>query len=322
MKTCRQNQQQPNGSFKERIRRIYDRITHLWRKRKVIVQELKHRQRFIVLDTDTNKEKWSFQLSMTNLLITFGLTAIVMIVLTIVLVAFTPLREFIPGYASQKMTYQTYQNALALDSLEMALNQQEQMMADIKDLMMGHDPNARRMAKDSSGQNNRSAKASVDASYTHSSADSALRKEVESWGNDKSHYTQTEATAISNAPSVLLYAPIKGSVAFPYDANRRHFGVEIAGTSDAVVKSVAPGTILTANFTIESGYVITIQHAGGMTSLYKNMGSLLKSEGHVVRAGEPIGHLAKQGVHSSNPQLYFELWMNGKPVNPSDFISF
>lgn len=294
------------------------RLKRLWDLRHKIGDEVRHKQRFVVMDSVTFKEKWSFQLSAINLFVTVGISIIVLIVLTTVLIAFTPLREFIPGYANQKMTEQTYQNTLVLDSLEAQLAQQERMLADLKDLFEGRDPDLRHQQGDSA-TTTKEAKP-----YSHSAADSALRHEVESQDRYSvgSRPATNDAAQMDAAPTILLFTPLKGKVIGPYDEQRRHFGVDIAGALNQPIKACAPGTVVFSNYTIETGYVIALQHQGGMMSVYKHNSALLKKEGDVVRAGEPICVLGNTGELTSGPHLHFELWVAGKPVNPLTFVSF
>jgi len=299
-------------------------LKHLWSKREKISSEVKHKQRFVVMDTVTFKEKWSFQLSAINLFVALGIGMILLVMLTTVLIAFTPLREFIPGYANQKMTEQTFQNTHVLDSLEMELAQQERMMADLKDVLMGRDPDKRAQERDSLNRSQQEGK--TQQGYVHSKSDSLLRREVEEEDRYSVKQRQTSGNEnsanVDNTPTILLFTPLKGKVISPYDEKIRHYGVDIAGADNQTIKAVAPGTVVFSDFTIETGYVLAIQHQGGMMSVYKHNSSLLKREGDMVRAGEPICYLGNTGEQTTGPHLHFELWVAGRPVNPLVYISF
>ena len=284
------------------------------------------------MDTDTYKENWSVELSATNLFVWGGISIIILIVLTSLIIAFTPLRELIPGYTSNKLVEQTYQNSLVIDSLERQLAGQERMLADIKDVIMGNDPGTRISNADSArAANDTTAKGKEkNKGYSHSAADSLLRVEVEQQDQytvkakskpKTSNETSADETTV-NATTLLLFAPVKGKVISPFDTKTKHYGVDIAGAVNDAVKAVAPGTVIFSNFTTETGYVIAIQHQGGMISLYKHNSALLKHSGDVVRAGEPVAFLGNTGELSSGPHLHFELWVAGKPVNPLVYISF
>lgn len=160
-------------AFFSSVRRFFVR---LWRGRHVIGDLMKHKHRFVVLDTDTFKEKISFQLSGINLFVFLGITGLVLVSLTALLLALTPLRELIPGYSNTGMVEQTYENARIIDSLEVELKNQEELLADIQYIMLGKDPAERHRYVDTT--RNDSANVSP-TPYVHSKADTLLREEVE-----------------------------------------------------------------------------------------------------------------------------------------------
>ena len=169
--------------IKEKIVSFFSGLKHffirLWRGRKVIGDIVKHKHRFVVLDTETYKEKISFQLSGINLFVFLGITGLVLVFLTALLLAFTPLRELIPGYANTEMVELTYRNARVIDSLESELKAQEELLADIQYIMLGKDPAERHLLADSNAAVRDSAKATP-TPYVRSKADTLLRQEVES----------------------------------------------------------------------------------------------------------------------------------------------
>ncbi|MDO4216560.1 MAG: M23 family metallopeptidase [Bacteroidales bacterium] len=310
---------------------LFHFIGDVWKKLWAHRSEWKKKHRLVFMDSETYKERWSVELSATNLFVWGGISIIILIALTSLIIAFTPLRELIPGYTSNKLVEQTYQNALVIDSLEKQIAGQERMLADIKDVIMGNDPGTRISAADSArAANDTTNKAKgTTAGYKHSDADSLLRKEVE----EQDRYTVKVSTQANNnsqvadnttinTTTILLFPPVKGKVISPYDPKTKHYGVDIAGAINEPIKAVAPGTVIFSNFTTETGHVIAIQHQGGMISIYKHNSALLKHGGDVVRAGEPIAFLGNSGELSSGPHLHFELWVGGKPVNPLVYISF
>lgn len=152
----------------------------MWKRRNVIGDLMKHKHRFVVLDTETYKEKISFQLSGINVFVFLGVTSLVLVFLTGLLLAFTPLRELIPGYTNPRMVRQTYENARIIDSLETQLKAQEDMLADIQAVILGNDPST---LHDKPVSSVTSAKAkdslSITKPYKRSKEDTLLRQEVE-----------------------------------------------------------------------------------------------------------------------------------------------
>ena len=260
---------------------------------------IKHKHRFVVMDTDTFKEKFSFQLSGINLFVTVGITVIVLIVLTTVLIAFTPLREYIPGYTDTEMIEQTYANAKKIDSLERAVADQEWVLATMQALMRGEALGAQ---ADSMMADSTSTLAVVAGAYRRSREDSLLRLEVESEDSryqvkDAVRQAAGTATAVDMQPTVthLFFAPVKGNIVRPYSNAMRHYGVDIAAASESPVNAAYSGTVVSAGFTAEDGHVIALQHPAGVITVYRNNSALLKHQGDAVRAG---------------------------PVNPEEYISF
>lgn len=285
-----------------------------------VTDVIKQKHRFVVMDTDTFKEKFSFQLSGINLFVTVGVTIIVLIVLTTVLIAFTPLREWIPGYTDTRMIEQTYQNAKTIDSLEVQLENQEWMIATLQSVLRGEVPGE---LLDQPGDSTASLH-QLALVYRNSKEDSLLRMEVEQEDNryqvkDRPAAPTTSADYAS-AITQLFFTPLKGNILTPY--SRTHHGVDIAGDASRAVCAAYNGTVIFAGFAAEAGHVIALQHPGNVVTVYQNNGALLKRQGDVVRAGEPIAYVGNSGRKELGAYLHFEIWVGGAAVNPEEYISF
>ena len=286
---------------------------------------IRQKHRFVVMDTDTFKEKFSFQLSGANLFVTIGITIIVLILLTTVIIAFTPLREWIPGYTNNRMVEQTYSNAKKIDSLETALANQEWLLATMQAVIRG---DVLGTEYDELKQDSTAGLQQVAAAYRHSVEDSLLRLDVEREDNRyqvKTDVSGAQPSTADAAPSVtyLFLSPLKGKILNGYDAAKRHNGVDISGATSQTVNAAYGGTVVFTGFTTEAGYVIMVQHPGNVVSVYTNNSSLLKHQGDVVRVGEPIAYVGASSMHPElGPHLHFELWVGGAPVNPEEYISF
>ena len=315
--------------FWQRVRDFFHRLgTH----KDTIKDVMRNRHRFVVMDEETYKVKLSFPLTAMNLFVTVGITVIALILLTVLLIAFTPLRELIPGYSNTRTTKQTYENALLIDSLEQTLSNQRQQLEDIKAIMMGQNPDSLRQHGHGQPASPSAppAQQATAGDYSHSKEDSMLRRDVES--ADKYSVRPTGKEPRKRAPQAaatppadllqLFFTPLKGKVVSLFDAKIKHYGVDIAGASGETVKAAMSGTVLLSGFTVETGYVIALQHAGGYISVYKHNSALLRHTGDVVRAGEPIAFLGNSGELTTGPHLHFELWLNGAAVNPLQYISF
>ena len=122
---------------------------------------------------------------------------------------------------------------------------------------------------------------------------------------------------------MFFFDPVAGAViSSPYNAKEDHFGTDIVAKKNEPVKSIANGTVIMADNNLDDGYVIAIQHSSNLISIYKHNSALLKKVGNFVTAGEIISIMGNTGNLSSAPHLHFEIWYNGNPVNPEDFVSF
>jgi murein DD-endopeptidase MepM/ murein hydrolase activator NlpD len=119
-----------------------------------------------------------------------------------------------------------------------------------------------------------------------------------------------------------FYAPIQGIVTTEFNLRDEHYGVDIVSKLNDPVKSVAEGTVIFADWTQESGNVIAIQHRGNIISIYKHNSALLKKVGTFVNSGQVIAIIGNTGEFTSGPHLHFEMWYNGHPMDPAEFISF
>lgn len=298
---------------------------NLERRKDDISDVMKNRHRFVVMDEETYREKFSFQLTGINIFVTVGVIVIIFVLLTFLLIAFTPLRELIPGYTNPRLSQQAFQNALVIDSLEHKLSIQEQQLHDIKAIMTGEDPDALRLRQGSNLAADKEEDASNSQPYRHSKEDSLLRQDVEN--ADEYSLRAPTATSAANAPQEtpsmqLFFTPLKGKVVAPFDSKIKHYGVDIAGAANEAVMAALGGIVIFSGFTVETGYVIALQHPGNYISVYKHNSALLKHEGDMVRASEPIAYLGNTGEQTSGPHLHFELWLNGTAVNPLQYISF
>ncbi len=149
--------------------------------------------------------------------------------------------------------------------------------------------------------------------------DSIIRKQFEEVGEEYLGLNQQYSQELQE---MYFFTPISGIVTAPFDITVDHFGVDIVAKSDEPVKSIADGSVIMADWTQDSGNIIAVQHRGNLISVYKHNAALLKKVGTFVSAGEIIAIIGNTGELTTGPHLHFELWYNGNPVNPEDFVSF
>ncbi|MEI7499302.1 MAG: M23 family metallopeptidase [Bacteroidota bacterium] len=268
---------------------------------------------------DTLEERFTFRLSRMNVFIALGTLTIVLIFLTSILIAFTPLREYIPGYTNVGLTKKLYKLQIKTDSIERVLVKKELFFQNIKDIINGKNltedkPIARDTVKKYS---NIKIKRSIE--------DSFLRLEVENQSRYSLYKMETmEIASLKKASigGVLFFTPLKGIITNDFDPTQKHYGVDIVSKQNEAVKTVLDGTVIFSSWTLETGYVLVLQHSQNIVSVYKHNSVILKKTGEYVRAGEPIAIVGETGELITGPHLHFELWNDGNPVNPKDYITF
>ena len=285
-------------------------------KRKKIGRNLRNKFRLVVMNDETLEERFALRLSPMNVIVVSGTIMLALIFITLYLIAFTPLREYIPGYTDVNMRRNIVMLTLKADSMERQM-QAANMFLD----------NYRNVLRDSvtvAPTDTGSIKTALFDSIHHlhrSEDDSLLRLLVEN--QDQFNLSSTDAKSFSSGiGSYYFFTPVKGTIITPFSTVKKHFGVDIVAAPDEVIKCAMDGTVILANWTSETGYVMGVQHSNNLLTLYKHNSALLKNVGDYVKAGEAIAIIGNTGEYTSGPHLHFELWYNSSPVNPVDYISF
>lgn len=285
------------------------------KKKKKFTTKLLDKYRMVILNEDTFEERLSFRLTRLNVFVVLGLGAILLIIGTTILIAFTPLKEYIPGYSSPELKDRAANLAYTTDSLQQVIKMNEQYLSSIKSVLTGE-------VETGTGALNRdSAVVFADEEpdleeVTPSRADSILRAQVAQ--EDKYNILPTATDNMDFS----LFPPVKGAISEPYDAKEKHYAVDIVVAKNSPVKSVADGRVIFSEWTTETGYVIIVRHDYGLLSVYKHNASLTKEQGDLVQAGEVIATAGSTGEYTTGPHLHFELWNEAVPVDPTDYIDF
>jgi len=281
--------------------------------KKKFTKKLLHKYRMVVLNEDTFEERFSFRLTRLNVFVAVGLSAIFLIVATTILIAFTPLREYIPGYSSAKLKEKATNLAYTSDSLQTVIRLNDQYLNSIKNALTG-ELDLNQLDRDSI-----LSQPITDIEYEEINrikSDSLLREEVAQ--EDKYNILPTATDNINFS----LFPPVQGNISEDYSIEDKHYAVDIVTTRNSPIKSVADGRVIFAEWTAETGYVIIIEHSYGLLSVYKHNASLTKSQGDMVRGGEVVATAGNTGELTTGPHLHFELWNEGNPVDPSEYIDF
>lgn len=284
-------------------------------------QKLKDKYRLVILNEDTFEEKLSFRLSRLNVFVVTGMMAIILVFLTSYLIAFTPLREFIPGYKDTSIQKDLYELQIKADSIEDAVRSKDLFIRNMKRVLSGEEFESAMSSSPKPDSAGRAKYANI--GNTKSKEDSILRADFESQNQYNIKVGDKEATRKNLTLNKLrFFTPLKGVVTNKFNPSQQHFGVDVASAKNEAVKAAYDGTVIFSEWTAETGYVIALQHSGNVITVYKHNSVLLRKQGSFVRAGETVSIVGTSGEYSTGPHLHFEIWINGKAVNPEDYLAF
>jgi len=282
-------------------------------KRQLLKKRLFTKNRLVILNEDTFEEIFSLKLTLMNVFVVATVGAVLIIFVTSYIIAFTPLREYIPGYASSQLKKDATELALKSDSLTNTLRKNEAYIESIKRVLTG-DLDYAKLSRDSitAGQSVNAAEVDLKPS----AEDLQLRKQVEQ--EDKYNLFEQATSKVG----IVLFPPVKGTITEKYNARDKHFAIDVALAKDTPIKSVANGTVIFADWTPTNGNVVILRHKDGIISVYKHCESITRHQGDIVRTGEVIAIAGSTGEQSTGVHLHFELWKDGYPIDPTQFIEF
>ena len=264
------------------------------------------------VNADTFEEKFSLRLTRLNVFVWASLCAIVLIFLTTILIAFTPIREYIPGYSSQELERRASELYFKSDSLQQLVGYQTEYIANIQKVLTGD------LKFEQANPDN----TSTDVSYLSagdlapSQADSMLRETVR---KEDKYNLFLSAKSGSN---FVLFPPAQGPISADFNLKEKHFAVDVNVPINTPIKAAADGRVILTEWSVETGYVVLVEHSNNLLTVYKHNTKLTKSQGDIVKAGEVIAISGNTGTLTTGPHLHFELWNNGYPVDPKTFIDF
>ena len=280
--------------------------------RKVFWHNIKFKYKLTIFNENTLEEVVAIHVSKLNGLSVLLATCTVIFLVAAAIIAFTPLRNYLPGYMNSEVRSQIVANALRADSLEQVLERQSRYVMNIQDIL--------------SGQVKTDTVQSIDSLTTlraeqlmeRSKEEEEFRKKYE----EKERYNLTEVTYTREAAGLIFYRPTRGIMSRDFNPSEGHFGVDLTADPREGVLAALDGTVILATYTADAGYVIQIQHAQNFITVYKHCASVMKKTGDKVKGGEVIALLGNANEKKENPQLHFELWHKGNPINPVKYVVF
>ena len=274
-----------------------------------------HKRRFSMLSVEDKSEEWHVLVSPAGAFA--GLLALVLLIFIIVLIllAYTPIIEFLPGYKSDAVRSREslMTNIMRLDSMERRMNDMLTYNENIVLIINGKTPAVRTtIATDSIHRNK--------ALVAPSAEDSLLRAQMEGNGIYGLHTTVPQRKA--GRDNLEMTVPVDGIITSHFDIKDGKYGIRMASASMSPVMATAEGTVLTSIWTPDKAYIIEIQHPNGIVSVYRNLSQTIVTKGQNVRGSEVIGYSASERADDGSDQFGFELWNGGKAVDPEGYIVF
>ena len=271
--------------------------------------------RLTLVDDDTHDKLWTRKFNKLNILVTAITSVVVLLTALWCLIAFTPLRTFIPGYPDARTKHDAIQNAIRIDSLENVITKWELYSENLRRVVEGEEP----LKIDSLMAARKQTREITDKDRAGlAMKDSLLRKEVAAEDKFDVNSGRTKTLPIEG---MHFFTPLKGVVSQGY-IQGLHPYIDITAPNNSVVMAVLDGTVISAGWTDEEGYTIRIQHDGDIISVYKHNQKLMKKTGDKVSAGTPIAVVGGTGTTADGDHLHFELWHKGEAVDPTKYISF
>ncbi len=284
------------------------------KQRRKLFLKLTHKYRMVLLNEDTFEEVGQLRLTRLNIIAFVGVLLMILVAIIYSLIAYTPIREWVPGYPDAAMRQHIRQNAMMVDSLKYEQAVRDQYFENLNRIISGEYPEE--YLNDTLGNVNVQA-----ITFPRSANDSILRNQVETEEQFRLS-TFDNRQMEGNLYDMHFFTPVNGIVTRSFNPVEGHFGIDLVAAPNEVVKAALEGTVTISTWTLETGYVLQIQHDHELITVYKHNATLFKSVGQKVLAGDAIAIVGNSGELTTGPHLHFEIWHDRVPLNPLEYIVF
>ena len=283
------------------------------RNRKAFWHNVKFKYKLTIINENTLEEVVGIHVSKLNGLSVSLCVCTAIFVIAALIITFTPLRNYLPGYMNSEVRKQVVSNALRADSLRLALERQNHYIMNVQDIISG------RVKADTVLSIDSLTNVRAENLMERTKEEEDFRKQYE----EKERYNLTAVRDVSDAAGLIFYRPLRGVATTAFNPEKKHFGIDFTASPKGSILSALDCTVILAAYTAEAGYVIQIQHTQNFITVYKHCGSLIKREGDRVKGGEVIALVGTKGdTENGKPYIHFELWHKGNPINPEKYIVF
>ena len=282
------------------------------KKKHTLLDKLSERFHILLVNEKTLAKKKLFSTSTINLVGSSLFAFLLLLSTSFIVIYFTPLKEYFRGYTSIELRENAVENSMKLDSLENLYLAQSNYIKSLKNILSGN------ISFDDINDNTgafETNQVELELIKTNKE-DSLLRALVDE--EDKYNAFELEGDRFTT----VLFPPVKGDLSSEFDYENKHYGVDIAMPENSPVHSISEGIVVFAEWTSETGFVIIAEHLNGLTSIYKHNSSIVKAQGDIIQTGEIIAFTGNTGSLTTGPHLHFELWYQGEPVDPENYIEF
>ncbi|MGQ9848087.1 MAG: M23 family metallopeptidase [Bacteroidales bacterium] len=283
-------------------------------KKKSFFKKWRYKYRLILYNDNTFEEVLHFRLSRWNVAMLIVIGSFFIVMLTTFIIAYTPLKEYIPGYPDADALQKAKLNQTYIDSIKEKLYFQEKYLNNLKYLMKYGEPITKQtvMHVDTT-------KKYKNLVLDASAADSSFRKKVE----QEERYSLAQEKALQSLfVQNHYFVPVKGVVINKFDKNQKHYGIDIVTKAKDMIFCILDGYVIYAGYTVQTGYMVIVQHKENLLSVYKHMDQLFINTGDKLYAGNLIGVVGNTGELTTGPHLHFELWYKGQPIDPETMMTF
>lgn len=289
------------------------------------LERMRNTYRLVVMNDETFQEVASYKLTRLNVYLMFSAMVVLVAVLIVLLIVFTPLKQYVPGYGDVNLRGKVERLSKEVDAMQGQIDADSIYIANVRRLILADYEVAEEITEEETEMND--SLLTID----RIEEDEKLRQAVEEdrlIGAVEVETVKPEVKSASfsnkNKPVEQLYlvTPVKGPVVRGFLPEDKHFGVDIVAAKNTAIKAVMDGVVIASDWTLETGNTIGIQHSNNLMSFYKHNSVLLKKVGSTVKGGEAIAIIGNTGELTDGPHLHFELWQDGKAMNPRDYINF
>ena len=289
---------------------------------KSFLEKLRHTYRLVVMNNETFEEIGSYRLTLMNVYIFLSTIVVVVALFVILVIAFTPVKKYIPGYGDVSANEELNRLNLELEELEKLQKGHESYFNNVQRMLVG-DVQKAEDVPETTPISPDSLKEADDPQFAE--VDEQIRKEVEQQEiGEVARQSRTTNFSPRSVPLEQLFftPPLTGEISAGFMPDKNHYGIDVLAPKNTAVKAAMDGYVFLSDWTLETGNTIGIQHSNSIITFYKHNSENLKKAGSYVKAGEAVAIIGNTGTLTDGPHLHFELWHKGKAIDPVDYINF